>query len=167
VGKTIRFQRPVSKRLQVNCIFINQKKPIMSLIKSKMPSWPMLTDFFDDDWLKTKFMKEDWMPAVNVVDNEGDYEIEVAAPGLKKKDFHVTVKNGVLTVTGKTEKEEKEEKKNFTRREFSYKSFSRSFTLPEDVDEDSIVAKYEDGVLRLMLKKTEKALPPKKEVKVL
>ncbi len=138
----------------------------MSLIKSNFPSWPSLVDFFDDDRLKFRFNNGDWMPAVNVIDNEGEYEIEVAAPGLKKEDFNVTVKNNVLTITGKTEKEEEEKDRNFTRREFSYKSFTKSFTLPEDADPDDIDAKYKDGVLKLMVKKTEKALPPKKEVKI-
>lgn len=138
----------------------------MSLIKSNVPSWPSLTDFFDDNWLMTPFRNGDWMPAVNVVDNDDNYEIEVAAPGLRKKDFNVTVKNGILTIEGKTEKEKEEKDKNYTRREFSYKSFTKSFTLPEDVDAETISAKYDEGVLKLMLKKTEKALPPTKEVKI-
>lgn len=139
----------------------------MTLIKSKLPEWTSLTDFFDDDWLKSRFSNGDWSPAVNVVDNEKNYEIEVAAPGLKKKDFNVTVENGILTISGKTEKEEEEKKKNYTRKEFTSRSFSKSFTLPEDVEEEDVVAKYEDGILKLNLNKSVKELPAKKEVKVM
>ncbi|MEQ6118475.1 Hsp20/alpha crystallin family protein [Reichenbachiella sp. MALMAid0571] len=138
----------------------------MTLIKSKLPDWTSLTDFFDDDWLKNRFKHSDWAPAVNVVDNEKDYEIEVAAPGLKKEDFNVTVENGILTVSGKTEKEEEEKDKNYTRKEFSSKSFVKNFTLPDNIEEDSVVAKYQDGVLSLVLNKSKKELPQKKEVKI-
>lgn len=133
----------------------------MSLIKT---NWPALSDFFDDDWIKRRFTNDGWMPAINVVDNKENYEVEVAAPGFNKEDFNVTIENGVLTITGKTETEEEETNKNYTRREFTLNSFTKSFTLPENIDQDSIEANHENGILRLMLKKTEKALPPKKEV---
>ena len=135
----------------------------MTLIKH---NWPTLSDFFDDDWMKIRSNNGDRSPAVNVVDNKDNYEIEVAAPGLKKDDFFVVIENGVLTITGKTEKEEEEKKKNYTRREFSSMSFTRSFTLPENVEHEGIEAKCQEGVLKLTLKKTEKALPTKKEVAI-
>lgn len=136
----------------------------MSLIKSNFPSWPSLTDFFDDGWINASFKNEDWMPAINVVENESNYEVEVAAPGMKKEDFEVSINSGVLTVKGEFKKEEEEKEKNYTRKEFSYRSFTKSFTLPEDADEETIEAKYKDGILRLVMMKTEKALPLKKEV---
>jgi HSP20 family protein len=139
----------------------------MSLIKTNFPNFHGLTDFFDDNWLKERFTFSHWMPAVNVIDHEGEYEIEVAAPGLKKEDFNVVIENRVMTITGKTEKEEEEKDKNFTRREFTYRSFTKSFTLPQEVDPDSINAKYEDGILRILLKKDVGIIPPKKEVKIL
>ena len=123
----------------------------MSLIKY---NWPVLSDFFDDDWMKTRFTNDAWMPAINVVDNDGNYEIEVAAPGFRKDDFTVSIENGVLTIMGNTEKEEEEMKKNYTRKEFSSRSFSKSFTLPKNVEPDTVSAKYEEGVLRLTLNKT-------------
>jgi HSP20 family protein len=101
-----------------------------------------------------------------VVDNKGNYEIEVAAPGLKKDDFSVSIENGVLTISGKTEKEEEEKEKNYTRKEFSSKSFVKSFTLPDNVEKDAIAAKYEDGVLKLTVNKTKKELPPKQEISI-
>ncbi|MEQ6120735.1 Hsp20/alpha crystallin family protein [Reichenbachiella sp. MALMAid0571] len=139
----------------------------MSLIKRTLPTWPSLTDFFDDDWARDWFMKENASPAVNVVNNDSSYEIDVAAPGFKKTDFKIETENGVLTISGKSEKEEEEKKKNYTRREFSSSSFYRSFTLPEDVVKEGISAKYDDGVLKLSLKKEAgKASAKKKEIAV-
>jgi HSP20 family protein len=138
----------------------------MTLIKSNFPVWNDLTDFFDDDWMKSNFSNRRWSPAINVVDNENNYEIEVAAPGLKKEDFNIAVENGVLTVSGKSEHEEEEKKKNYTRKEFSSRSFSKSFTLPQNVEEENVVAKHEDGVLRLVLNKTDKEIPMKKDIRI-
>lgn len=97
------------------------------------------------------------IPSVNIVEHKNHYEVNLAAPGMKKDDFKVDVEGNVLTIS--TEKEEKHEEKEekFTRREFSYTSFSRSFTLPEWVNKDKIDASYEDGLLRLVLPKTEEA----------
>lgn len=92
----------------------------------------VLNNFLDDDW----FGKGSQIPAVNVKDNANDYQIEVAAPGLTKEDFKVALDHNVLTVSSekKTENvEASEEKSKYTRREFSYQSFSRSFTLPKGV----------------------------------
>ena len=138
----------------------------MTLIKTRFPNWPNLTDFFDDEWMKSKFTNGGWIPAVNVVDNDDSFELEVAAPGMKKDDFNVVVENGVLTITGTSQREEEEKEKNYTRKEFSMRSFTKSFTLPENVKEEDVTAKYEDGVLRLFLTKTELAIPPKKEVTI-
>ena len=138
----------------------------MTLIKTNFPWTTDLSDFFDNDWLKTKFANGDWSPAVNIADNEGNYEIEVAAPGIKKDDFKVTVEKGLLTISGQTENEKEEKKKNYTRKEFSSKSFTRSFTLPANVTEEDVNAKYDNGVLKLTLKKTLKEAPKKKEISI-
>jgi HSP20 family protein len=139
----------------------------MALIKStSFPGWSNLTDFFEDDWWKNRLVHNDWIPAVNVIDNDKNYEVEVAAPGFKKEDIHVVVENGVMTISGKTDKEEKENSKKYTRKEFTSKAFSKSFTLPENVDPDHITAKYNDGVLMLTIKKNEKMVPPKKAVAI-
>lgn len=137
----------------------------MTLIKSNFP-WNNLSDLFDDNWLKTKFANGDWSPAINVVDNEGNYEIEVAAPGIKKDDFKVSVEKGLLTISGKTESEQEEKKKNYTRKEFSSRSFSRSFTLPENVNDEDVNAKYDNGILKLTLTKKVKEAPKKKEISI-
>lgn len=138
----------------------------MSLIKARFPAWPRFTDLFEDDGFKTKFFNDNWMPAINVVDNEDCYEIEVAAPGLKKEDFNVTVEHRVLTISGSSQEESEEKSKKYTRREFSSSSFVKSFTLPSNVEEESVSAKYTDGVLRLTLKKEEQEQPSKKEVAI-
>lgn len=133
----------------------------MALIKN-FPLRNELSDLFDDQWLKSRFIDE-WTPAINIIDNEKDYLIELAAPGMKREDFHVSMDNGLLTIEGKTEHEEEEKKKNYTRKEFSSTSFSRTFSLPPDVKEE-VDAIYKDGVLKLTLLKNEHKLPPKKEI---
>ena len=137
----------------------------MTLIKSNFP-WNDLSDLFDDRWLKTRFANGDWSPAVNVIDNANNYEIEVAAPGIKKEDFKVHIEKGLLTISGQTDNEKEEKNKNYTRKEFSSKSFTRSFTLPENINEEAVNAKYDNGVLKLTLTKKIKVDPKKKEISV-
>lgn len=144
----------------------------MALVKRT--EWPSLlsgawlSDFFDND----RFFDSDWLkrqsvPAVNVKESEKEFEIEMAAPGLSKKDFSITVDKGILTISSEKEEEHEEKEKDYTRREFSYNAFSRSFTLPEYVSEDDIKANYEDGVLKLRLsKKSEGATKLKKMIEV-
>lgn len=98
------------------------------------------------------------LPSVNVTEDDKQFKLELAAPGLEIKDFKVEVDNGVLCICSEKEEEKKEEKKNYTRREYSYKGFSRNFTLPENCLADKIDAKYENGILNITL--------PKKEVTV-
>ncbi len=138
----------------------------MSLIKRELKNWPVLSDFFADDFMNFRFENGDWLPAVNVVDNEKNYEVELAAPGFKKEDFSVSIENGVLYVKAKTEEKKEEKDKKYTRREFSSKSFMRTFTLPENVSHEDVTAHYEDGVLKLVLSKNEKALSEKKQIAI-
>ena len=143
---------------------------------SLLPS--VVTDFFDEDFVTLPNLLN-WdggllssrlgrgIPSVNIVENSKDFKIELAAPGMEKKDFKVEVDNGVLTVSSEKEKEEKEEGKNYTRKEFSYNAFSRSFNLPENSIPDKITAGYENGILTLTLPKKEATMSkPKKEIKV-
>lgn len=99
------------------------------------------------------------IPAVNLKETADSYEVEMAAPGMKKGDFKVQLHGNDLTITSEktNDKEEKSDEK-YMRREFSYQSFSRTFTLQKDVvDTENIQAKYEDGVLRLLIPKKEEA----------
>jgi len=142
--------------------------------KSLLPSWT--SDLFNSDsFLSPRFFDFDGkgsdlalrLPAVNIHENEKEFKIEMAAPGLERKDFKVEVKDGMLCISSEKEAKIKEEKKNYTRREYSYNSFSRSFTLPDNSLPEKISAKYENGVLNITLPKKEVTVSkPAKEIKV-
>lgn len=123
--------------------------------------------FFTPELLDTNWDFSVKVPSVNITEDEKEYKVELAAPGLEKKDFKISVENNMLIISSEKEEEKKEEKKNYTRKEFSYSSFSRSFQLPEDVLADKIDAKYENGVLKLSVPKKEVTVAKaKKEIKV-
>ncbi|MOA39346.1 putative Hsp20 family chaperone [compost metagenome] len=90
----------------------------------------------------------------------------MSAPGFKKEDFKITSEDGLLTISAETSSEKKEEKKNYTRKEFSSSSFSRSFSLPDDVEDTDVKAHYKDGLLNLSLKKTFKTSHNRKEISI-
>jgi HSP20 family protein len=107
-------------------------------------------------------------PDANIVEGEKDFKIELAAPGLERKDFKIELDGGLLTISSEKKEEKEESQKNFLRKEFSYSSFSRNFTLPENSVSDKIEAKYESGILNVIIPKKEVTLSkPKKEIKVL
>ncbi len=97
------------------------------------------------------------IPAVNIVENKNNYEVSMAAPGMKKDDFRIDVEGNTLSISAETEEKKEEKEEKFTRKEYNYNSFSRSFTLPDWVNKDKIDASYENGLLRLVLPKTEEA----------
>jgi HSP20 family protein len=141
------------------------KAPLMpNLLNNK---W--LTDFFDND----RFFDADWMkriqvvPAVNVKELDNSFEIEMAVPGMNKKDFQIKVENGMLEITSEMEDEKETKENNYTRKEFSYTGFHRAFNLPENVNEEKIDAHYEDGILKIMIgKKMLKEEKPQKKIEV-
>lgn len=122
-------------------------------------SWPNLVEEFFNGDLFPRFLSEPGhsLPAVNIIEGKEDYKIEVAAPGLQKGDFKINLDNNILTVS--SEKEEKNESgdEKVMRREFSYYSFSRSFTLPDTVNTDKIGAKHRDGILTITIPKRDEA----------
>jgi HSP20 family protein len=125
----------------------------------------MLDNFWNNDLMNDELYKTGrMMPSVNVKETEKEYQIEVAAPGMKKQDFNIAVENGILTISADVKDEKEEKKDNYTRREFSYSSFTRSFTLPQDVDENNIQARYENGVLYLNIVKTKETKPQKRTI---
>ncbi|AKA34155.1 Hsp20/alpha crystallin family protein [Flagellimonas lutaonensis] len=138
----------------------------MSLLRSNFPAFSVFNDLFDGDVYRSNVARQNWVPAVNVVENDTDFEIQVAAPGMQKDQFDVSVENGVLTITGNVTEEEEQKEKKFTRKEFAAKSFTRLFTLPENIDDEGIAAKYQNGILLLTLKKKEKEEPKKKQISV-
>lgn len=97
------------------------------------------------------------VPAVNVVENENGFRIEVAAPGLQKSDFKLNLEKNQLTISAEKEQKEEEKNEKYTRKEFKYASFQRTFTLPNTVDGDRIEANYADGILSIALPKREEA----------
>ncbi|OQY95581.1 MAG: heat-shock protein Hsp20 [Sphingobacteriales bacterium UTBCD1] len=111
-------------------------------------------EWFDNGGFWGRVMK---MPAVNVTDNKENYIVSLAAPGLKKNDFKIDVNGNMLTISSEKEEDREEKESRYTRREYSYSSFSRSFTLPEEVNREKIDAVYEEGVLKLTLPKTEES----------
>lgn len=148
------------------------------LVKRNESLFPnLVSDFFDTDLaLRPSLFDFDGgllkgfrnnLPDVNITEDEKNFKFELAAPGLEKKDFKVETDNGVLTISSEKEKESKEERENYFRREFSYRGFMRSFQLPENSLPEKIDAKYENGILRLTLPKKEITISkPKKEIKV-
>ena len=136
----------------------------------KFNGFPSLRSMMEDFWNTDRFFEQPFfsreMPAVNIRDTKNNYELTVATPGFKKDDFKVSTENGVLTISAETSSEQKEENENYARREFSTSSFTRTFTLPENVMEDNIKARYQDGLLTIELKKSAQPVASKKEVKV-
>jgi len=126
--------------------------------------------FFENDLFRMpaqlgrQFMRN--MPATNIRENEKDYTIEVAAPGMAKDDFNIDVDEGMLTISSQKEEDTTKEENNYTRREYNYSSFSRSFRLPESVNPEEIKARYEEGVLKISVPKREEQNTQRKRVNI-
>ncbi|MBC9795755.1 Hsp20/alpha crystallin family protein [Sinomicrobium weinanense] len=145
----------------------------MSLIKfnNRLPwSGSGLSRFFDmDDFFRDGFLDRTVLeqPALNVREKEDEFEIELAAPGLSKKDFRIAVENGYLNISAEKEESKEEKDENYTRKEFNYNSFKRSLLLPENVKEEEVKARYENGILKLNLaKKKEAKASPSRAIEV-
>ena len=116
-------------------------------------------EFFGKDLLQDFFATTSNynMPAVNITESKDDFKINVAAPGLSKEDFKIDFHNKILTLSSEKEESNEENNEKFTRREFSYSSFKRSFGLPDMVDSENINATYKDGILMIEIPKREEA----------
>lgn len=137
----------------------------MNLIKRQNP---VFTSLIDD-----LFLNQDWnhisttVPAANIIEADDHFNIELAAPGKKKSDFTIELDEGVLTISSETETKSTEKDGSFTRKEFGYSSFNRSFNIPETVSADKISASYKEGILTVSLPKKAEALPqPKKLISI-
>ena len=132
----------------------------MSLIKyNKLPG-STTSNFFDDFFNNgiSGIFGADFavsQPAVNIIEDNGGFRLEVAAPGLEKENFDISVEKDHLVITANVEKEEKEDTLRYNRREFNFEKFSRSFRLPKIIDRAEIKANYENGVLKVYLPKLE------------
>ena len=133
----------------------------MELMTKTKNGWlpSLLEDIFDERLAENGLNTMKSLPAVNIEEQEDKYVLELAAPGKTKKDFNIELDNDLLTISSEIKEEHKSEDKdrNFTRREFSYESFRRSFTLPDSVDTNKVKANYENGVLLVDLPKREEA----------
>ncbi|MFP2995926.1 Hsp20/alpha crystallin family protein [Spongiivirga sp. MCCC 1A20706] len=138
----------------------------MSLVKRKNDIWfpSLLEDVFGNDFMGGVTLKpfKNSSPAVNIKEDNTAFILEVAAPGLKKEDFNIDLDNDVLTIASNTKEETKNVHDGYTRFEFNYSEFKRSFTIPETVNVESINAGYEDGILKITLPKKEEATVPSK-----
>ena len=139
-----------------------------------LASLPSLPSWFDDFLGKsfgTEFMPNFntgiTLPAVNVIDGANEYVIEMAVPGLDKSDFDINVDNNLLSIGVEKETEENKNTENYTRREFGYASFKRTFSIPDTVDAEKISASYKDGIMKIELPKRDEAKKkPVKSIKI-
>ncbi len=107
------------------------------------------------------------LPKVNIRETKEAYFVDMAVPGLKKTDFHIDLDNQLLSISTELEESNEQREANFTRREFEYSSFKRSFSLPETVNEHDIKAEYNDGILSIHMPKKEKAIQkPARSIKI-
>lgn len=141
----------------------------MSIVRRNNLMFPtLMNEFFNKpDWFGGMEKFENTLPAVNIKEDETGFELELAIPGQKKEDFDVEIDDNVMTVSMESKSEDLTTEEHYTRKEFSYQSFKRSFTLPEMVDEDKIEASYIEGILKFRLPKREEALPkPKRTIAI-
>jgi len=159
-------------------MYNNLKVKVMNLIKrngNQYPGFPRL--FFDDffgrelfNWENNNFSTtSSTLPSVNIKESADNYQVEVAAPGMDKNDFKVVLEGNLLTISSTKQQEQTNEQESFTRKEFSYQSFQRSFELPKNVvEEEHISARYENGLLQLTIpKKEESKQKPPREIEIL
>ncbi len=128
---------------------------------SSMPT--VFDDFFKpwNEWFDSGsnlFNKMLTIPAVNIIESKEDFKLDFAVPGMKKEDFHLNIEGNMLTISSEKESsKDTNHDSRYTRKEYSYSSFSRSFSLPEDVNSENIEASYHDGILHITMPKKEEA----------
>jgi len=140
---------------------------MLARINKRFPVY--FDDFMGRDYLPEFFSNNHFksLPAVNIVENDDNFVIEIAAPGLEKKDFMVNLENDCLTISSEMENKSEETNERYTRKEFMYNSFRRSFTLPETVNIDKIKASHKNGILFVEIpKKAEAKVKPARQIDV-
>lgn len=126
-------------------------------------------NFFDIDFFDSRFPSmASSMPAVNLSENENSYNVELVAPGYKREDFQLKVNDNILTISAESKNERTEggDGREYSRREYSCSSFTRSFQLPDNTKDDNISAKYNDGILQITIPKTEKEQRASKQINI-
>jgi HSP20 family protein len=126
-----------------------------------------MPNIFDDDFFPVITNRTSSMPAVNIREDEKNYILDLAIPGIDKKDLKIDINEDVLTISSETQNEKEENKDGYKRKEFSYSSFCRSFYIPENTDKEKIEGNYKDGVLSVTLPKlTEEKSKISREIKI-
>src|SRR5579863_4800854 len=138
-----------------NKSLIRKSESLPTIFNDFFRPWESLFDLNGGSLLNT--FSPVSMPSVNIVENKDNYEVSLAAPGMKKDDFKIDIDANTLTISAEKEEKKVENEERYTRKEFNYTSFSRSFSLPDWVNKDRIDASYENGLLKLTLPKTEEA----------
>jgi HSP20 family protein len=143
----------------------------MTLVKFNKPNNTLLPGFNDvfDSIINDTFFSDRMVtrvPAVNISESESNYHVELAAPGLKKEDFKLTLDHNQLTISVEQRMDHEDSQKSYSKREYSYSSFVRSFTLPESADDSQIEATYTDGVLRVDIAKREEAKAVRRQIEI-
>ena len=143
----------------------------MTLVKFNKPNnalMPGFNDVFDSIFNDTFFNDRmvTRVPAVNISETENNYHVELAAPGLKKEDFKINLERDVLNISVETTADHQDNQKNYNKREFSYQSFVRSFTLPDSADDSNINATYTDGILKIDIAKREEAKAVRRQIMI-
>lgn len=136
----------------------------MHLVRKQSPWFPsLIEELFASEWNPQNAIFNQ-VPPVNIVENDADYQVSLAAPGKSKEDFEIAVEDGILSITAEEKEEKVVEKGKFTRKEFGFNAFQRSFTLPESVDPTKIDGRYAHGVLELTLPKYKEAQPQPRQL---
>ena len=139
----------------------------MTLVRANRDMFPSFTGLFDDffntelgDWRRGNYSSSNTtLPKVNIKEDENGYVVEMAAPGMTKEDFNIKLDQNLLTISSEKNEENKEDDSRYSKREFAYHSFQRSFTLPDSADGEKIEASYENGILLVNIPKKEEAKP--------
>lgn len=147
---------------------INRKEGLaMNLVKfNQYPTFTDLLENIERNFLGRVDETSGDIPAVNIKEENDKFVLEMAAPGMKKDDFKINLDNYQLTISAETKEEKKEKEDNYTRREFVYNSFSRSFTLPKTIDIEKIKADYKNGILNIVLPKKEEETKLTRQIKI-
>ena len=117
-------------------------------------------DFFNDNFFNSfnNGSRHTHLPAVNIVEDDKEYRIEVAVPGVSRKDFNIELNDDLLTISSEQKSDKKDENRRYMRKEFSYSTFKRSFQIPETIDQDNIKASHDAGILNIQLPKKEEVV---------
>jgi len=156
----------LSKQLKIKTMtHLKFQREVPTTGRNMFPTVNHLFSDIMDGMLPSDYRK--WnVPAVNILENDANFEIKLAAPGMKKQDFKISIEENNLVVSASATEQSQDKNERFTRKEFSFSSFSRSFALPENANIDAIQAQYENGIMNIVIPKQEPTKPKVKEVTI-